>query len=219
MTPKSSHEAGTSPPRAYLVTPPVEDDEAFVRVLASVLAADADIAAVLLRLAPADERTLIKRVKALAPIIQEKGIALVLDGHPEIVARSGADGAHLHGIDAFKQALVSLKPGRIAGVGGLHARHDAMLAAEAGADYVMFGEPGDGARRRPFVAIADRIAWWAEIFEIPCVGYAASADEVVPIVAAGADFVAFGEFVFSDPQGLRAALSAAARGLRAERAG
>src|ERR1700693_6062670 len=34
-------------------------------------------------------------------------------------------------------------PNRIVGgdAGGLHSRHDAMLAAEVGADYVMFGEP------------------------------------------------------------------------------
>ena len=48
----------------------------------------------------------------------------------------------------------SLKPERIAGCGGLATRHDAMLAAEAGADYVMFGEPDDErtpavVRRRP----------------------------------------------------------------------
>ena len=101
----------------------------------------ADIAAVLLRLAPADERTLINRVKALAPVVQRKDTALLLDGHPEIVARGGADGAHLTGIEAFCDALDSLKPDRIAGCGGLHTRHDAMFAAERGADYVLFGEP------------------------------------------------------------------------------
>ena len=47
----------------------------------------------------------------------------------------------LTGIDAFDGALEQLKPERIAGAGGLATRHDAMLAAEAGADYVMFGEP------------------------------------------------------------------------------
>ena len=65
-------------------------------------------------LAAADDRSLINRVKALAPVAQEKGAALILDGHPEIVARAGADGAHLAGIDAFNAALATLKPARIA---------------------------------------------------------------------------------------------------------
>ena len=100
-----------------------------------------DIAAVLLRLEDADERTLIDRAKTIAAIAQRRDIALLLDGHPEIAARAGADGAHLTGTEALTAALGTLKPDRIAGAGGLHSRHDAMLAGESGADYVMFGEP------------------------------------------------------------------------------
>ncbi len=118
-------------PRLYLVTPVVAEPAAFVGQLAAALGA-ADIAAVLLRLAPADERTLINRIKAIAPAVQERGAALLLDGHPELVSRSGADGAHLTGSDGVKEFIGGLKPERIAGVGGLASRHDAMLAAEVG---------------------------------------------------------------------------------------
>ena len=55
----------------------------------------------LLRLKPADQRSMISRVKALAPAIQDSGAALLLDGHVELVARAGADGAHLTGIEAM----------------------------------------------------------------------------------------------------------------------
>jgi thiamine-phosphate pyrophosphorylase len=133
-------------------------------------------------------------------------VALLVADRADIVARAGADGAHLTGVDALNAALPSLKPTRIAGVGGLRIRHDAMLAAEAGADYVMFGEPGADARRPPFDAIIDRVTWWAELFEIPCVAYAASLDEIGPLCAAGADFAALGDAVFADPRGAAAAL-------------
>ena len=49
-----------------------------------------------------------------------------------------------------------------------------MLAGEAGADYVMFGEPDRRGGRPPFDAIVERVEWWAELFELPCVGYAAA---------------------------------------------
>ena len=114
------------------------------RRLPGLLAA-ADVAAVLLRLRETDQRTMISRIKALAPAVQDGGAALLLDGHVELVARGGADGAHLTGIAAMEDALPSLKPDRIAGVGGLATRHDSMAAGEAGADYVLFGEP-DAAR-------------------------------------------------------------------------
>ena len=116
-------------PRLYLVTPPADDVARLADGLADALAAG-DVAAVLLRLPDADERTLITGIKTLAPIVQARDAALLLDGHPELVARSGADGAHLTGIEAFSAAVGSLKPDRIAGCGGTHTRHDAMLAAE-----------------------------------------------------------------------------------------
>ena len=197
-------------PRLYLVTP--QDPAGLADKLAQVLGA-ADVAAVLLRLPQTDERGHVNQAKALAPIVQDKGAALILDGHPDLAVRAGADGAHLTGIDALKDALPTLKPARIAGCGGLETRHDAMLAAEAGVDYVMFGEPDESGSRPSFDAIADRVAWWAEVFEIPCVGFAAALDEVEPLAAAGADFIAVGDCVFADARGCAAALADIARRL------
>jgi thiamine-phosphate pyrophosphorylase len=55
------------------------------------------------------------------------------------------------------------------------------------------------------------VAWWAELFEIPCVGFAASLEEVKPLAAAGADFIAVGDCVFADARGDAAAMADAAR--------
>ncbi|MGD5425234.1 thiamine phosphate synthase, partial [Xanthomonas citri pv. citri] len=126
-------------PRLYLATPVVDDPATLLAELPGLLAS-ADVAAVLLRL-KTDQRTMISRIKALAPVVQKAGAALLVEGHPELVARGGADGAHLPGIAALKEALPSLKPDRIAGVGGLTTRHHSMDAGEIGADYVLFGEP------------------------------------------------------------------------------
>lgn len=180
------------------MTPPIADPSAVSDQLASALDAG-DVAAVLLRLAEADERTLINRIKSLAPRVQSKGAALLLDGHVELVARGGADGAHLSGIGDFTVAIGSLKPERIAGAGGLASRHDAMLAAEQGADYVMFGEPDAAGKCPAFAAVEERVAWWAELFEIPCVGYSDSLETISPLVAAGADFIALGSAVWRGP--------------------
>jgi thiamine-phosphate pyrophosphorylase len=200
-------------PRLYLVTPPVADAPAFSASLAVALGVG-EVAAVLLRLAEGDERTQINRAKALCPVVQDKGAALLIDGHADLVARAGADGAHLTGIAEFTAALEQLKPERIVGVGGLVTRHDAMVAAEAGVDYVMFGEPGAGGERPSFEAIEERVAWWAEVFEAPCVGYAASDAEVAPLVKAGADFVALGDWLWRDPQAIVESMARAAGHLR-----
>ena len=161
----------------------------------------------------ADERTLVNRAKAIAAIVQRRDVALLLDGHTGIVGRAGADGAHLTGIEAFAAALAMLKPDRIAGAGGLRSRHDAMLAGETGADYVMFGEPAR--RGLPFDVALEHLTWWAELLEMPCVGYAASADEVLPLARTGADFVALGDWIWTHPEGAAAAVAKAAENLGA----
>ena len=196
-------------PRLYVVTPAVGDPAALAGPLHEIFGA-VDVAAVLLRLQDADERSLINRVKAAAPGVQAAGAALLLDGRPGIVARAGADGAHLSGSDTLLAGLSSLKPDFIAGAGGLHSRHDAMVAAETGADYVMFGEPDAGGQHPSRDAVIERVAWWAEVFEIPCVGYASALEAIDGLVVAGADFIAVGAALFEDPRGPKAAAADAA---------
>jgi thiamine-phosphate pyrophosphorylase len=192
-------------PRIYLATPELDDPAPLIAGLPGLLAG-ADVAAVLVRLKPTDQRTMISRIKALAPAIQGAGAALLLDGHVELVARAGVDGAHLAGLAALEEALPSLKPDRIAGVGGLATRHDSMTAGELGADYVLFGEPDAKGQRPSVEAIAERLQWWAELFEPPCVGFAASLEDAGEFASAGADFVLVGDFVWADPRGAAVAL-------------
>ncbi len=213
MSPRPKQVAPRPAPRLYLTTPTIVDPSTFFAQLNAALDAG-DVAAVLLRFGEADERTLINCAKALAAPVQGKDAALLLSGHETLVARAGADGAHLTGIASLTEAIEQLKPERIVGAGGLASRHDAMFAAERGADYVMFGEPDATETRPALSAIEDRVAWWAEVFEIPCVGYAASLDEIATLVAAGADFIALGDFLWRDTQAIAATIDDAARYLQ-----
>jgi thiamine-phosphate pyrophosphorylase len=101
-----------------------------------------------------------------------------------------------------------------------------MLAGEANADYVMFGEPspysarqageaGEQDRRPPFADLLERLEWWAELFQLPCIGYAANADEIRPIAQAGADFVALGEWIWKASGGAEKAVALAGESLAA----
>ena len=150
----------------------------FAGALAGALAA-ADVAAVLLRLARRRAHADQPRQDARAASCSRRAPRCCSTAMPDIVARAGADGAHLTGIEAFAAAVerAQARPHRRLRRAAAPA-HDAMLAAERGADYVMFGEPDADGRRPSFDAIVERVAWWAEVFEIPCVGFAATLDEV-----------------------------------------
>ena len=200
-------------PRLCLLTDLVGDGMAFARMIAPALPA-ADVAAVILKLAPGEKASRLRTVRSLAPAIQKTGAALLLDGDADLAVRAGADGAHLTGREALTAAIPVLKPSCIAGAGGLRSRHDAMLAGEAGADYVLFGEPEGSDRRPAFAAVIERVSWWAEVFEVPCMGFANDLEEAGELAAAGADFVALGDFVWKDDRGPAAAVASAAERLR-----
>ena len=194
----------SSSPRLMLVTPPVADAEAMAFRLMQAMAGG-DIAAVLLRLAPGDDRIRIERVKRLAGPVQANNVALVVEDNALVATRGGADGVHLTGGPAaVAEARSSLKSERIIGIGGLRARHDAMDAGEAGVDYVMFGEPRPDGSLPPLAAVVERAGWWAEIFETPCVAYAPDAESIPALVETGAEFVALGAWAFDEGQDIRA---------------
>ena len=198
--------------RLYLITPRLADLDSFLPDLLATIAA-VHIDAVLLTLPDADDLTLIRRIQAVAPLVQEAGAALLVEDRLDLVARGGADGAHVAGIARLQDVRSVLPAQRILGVGGLHSRHDAMVAGESGADYVMFGEPDRDGQIPVAEAVIERTVWWAEIFEPACVAYATQLGAVADLAAAGADFVALGDAVWNDSRGPLAAIREAASAL------
>lgn len=192
-----------APTRLMLVTPPVADAEAMAFRLMQAFAGG-DVAAVLLRLSAGDERSRIDRVKRLAGPAQGNDVALLVEDSALVASRGGADGVHVcGGVEAVAAARASLKTERIIGAGHLRARHDAMEIGEAGVDYVMFGEPRPDGSVPPLAAVVERAAWWAEIFETPCVAYAPDADAVPALVETGAEFIALGPWALEENGDIR----------------
>ena len=202
--------------RLFLVTAPVSSAEAVRPGIEAALDAG-DVACLLLRLAPGAERDRKEVVRALASAVQDRGAALLLED-ARLVSHTGADGTHAAGADdAFAAALDSMKPDRIVGAGQLASRDDAMRAGEAGADYVMFGDAGFAADGPALDDVLEEVGWWAEIFNVPCVGFARALDEVERLGLTGAEFVALGRAVWDDPRGPAVAVAEARSALdRAE---
>ncbi|MDX6806703.1 thiamine phosphate synthase [Terrihabitans rhizophilus] len=195
--------------RLMLISPVLQPDADFEGALAAALEA-AEISAVVLRVEPGgDERGLLKVLKPLVELAQERGAAVLVEGAPDLVGKSGADGIHALGEKQAVEATERFRPEKIVGVGGLRTRDTAMSVGEIGADYVLFGDPGKGGEAPPLDALLDRLAWWAEVFVIPCVGYAAAPDAVSRIAATGAEFVALGPWVWTHDEGPGAAVSGA----------
>ena len=191
------------PAKLYLITPVIEDVAAVRPLLERAIAPPVEC--VLLRFATSvrrDDRA------ALVQAVQARGAAALIEAEPREAARLNADGVHLPAAAPhLDEALQALKPDGIVGVGALSSRDVAMTAGEADVDYLMFGEPRPDGYVPPLLTTLDQTRWWAEIFNVPCVAYAARLDDIWPLVEAGAEFVALGDIVWNDPRGPEAVIA------------
>jgi thiamine-phosphate pyrophosphorylase len=194
----------------YLVTPPLSAVDAFVKIFVRVLEA-APIACALVRLAPGSESHTEAIMAPLLRPARDADCALLIENDARSADRLGADGVHVAGAGAdLVAAIKRLKPERIVGAGSLRTRDEAMTAGEMGADYVMFGEAHGGARTMGLASLAERVAWWAEIFETPCVAYADTIAAAGALADAGADFVALSDAIWGNSSPAAAAREAQA---------
>lgn len=197
------------PCRLYLITPPaIAGPAAFARNLSEALEAG-PVAALQIRLKSAQEEEIAEIVRVIGPIARDHGVALILNDRPDLAARLGCDGVHIGQEDApYAQARRLLGNDRIVGVTCHDSRHLAMVAAEAGADYVAFGAFFPTlTKTAPTRADPEILTFWQETMLSPCVAIGGiEPGNCRPLVTAGADFLAASSGVWNFPQGPGAAV-------------
>jgi thiamine-phosphate pyrophosphorylase len=200
-----------APCRLYLITPPViEDPAAFAERLEQALSGG-DVAALQVRLKDVPDAQVEAATRAVLPVCQAHGVAVIMNDRPDLAARLGCDGAHVGQDDVpCAEARRILGPDRIVGVTCHDSRHLAMEAAEAGADYVAFGAFFPTSTKDPSTrAEPELLTIWQETMQAPCVAIGGiTADNAAGMAAAGADFVAVSSGVWDHPQGPAAAVKA-----------
>ena len=202
-------------PRLYLITPPKFELEVFAPTLDETLQAG-DIACLQIRLkqpdgSPVEDDTIRRTDEILCPLAQQHNVAVLLNDRPDLARDLGCDGVHIGQNDIdYRQARTLLGDNAIIGVTCHASRHLAMLAGDAGADYVAFGAFFDTKTKdtstRPS---ADILTWWQEVMEPPCVAIGGITPENGDtLAAAGADFLAVSGGVWQHPDGPVAAVRA-----------
>jgi thiamine-phosphate pyrophosphorylase len=173
------------------------DEGAHERVEAAL--GTAGIACLLLA-PPAGGALAADRIKALVEAVQARQVAALIADDIELARTVRADGVHLgprnlgpgNLEETYERARSVLGDRAIVGVDAGISKHDAMTAAEAGADYIAFGAPARlKDRDKARVRRDELVAWWGEIFEVPCVALdVETRGEAEALVGAGADFIA-----------------------------
>jgi thiamine-phosphate pyrophosphorylase len=196
--------------RLYLITPPKLELAHFSRALEDALDGG-DVACVQVRLKDAPDEEVLGVGAALKPMIQNSGVAFILNDRPDLAARLDADGVHIGQSDAsYSEARRMLGSERIVGVTCHNSRDLAYNAAEAGADYVAFGAfyPTD-TKQPSHWAEPELLEIWQKTMQTPCVAIGGiTLANAEPLVRAGADFLAVSAGVWAHAEGPRAAVAA-----------
>lgn len=193
----------------YLITPP-RIDAHFAETLAEALSSG-EVAALQIRLKEYTPDEIRQLAPPLIAIAQAQGVAVILNDDAELAAELGCDGVHLGQDDgSVKAARETLGKERTIGVTCHDSRHLAMLAGEAGADYVAFGAFFPTTTKTvTHQADIDLIKWWVEVFELPCVAIGGiTTGNAAPLIEARADFIAVSSAVWQHPEGPAAAVIA-----------
>lgn len=198
----------------YLITPPqIPDLEAFCAQFEAALSAG-DIACAQLRLKAVDgsgvpQDVITDAAEALLPIARAHDVAFLINDSPALAAATGADGVHLGQSDAaYDTARSLLGEEATIGVTCHNSKHLALVAGEAGADYVAFGAffPTQ-TKDTPHLATPDILEWWRFATVVPSVAIGGvTPQNCAALVRAGADFLAVSSAIWGHSQGPAAAV-------------
>lgn len=206
------------PCRLYLISPPHFELNAFELQLREAISGG-DIGCFQLRLKDAEAPEIRRAAQQLLPICREHGIAFIINDRPDIAMELGADGAHLGQDDLdfwpISKTRQIMGDDFVIGVSCHDSSHLAMEAGEEGADYVAFGAFFPTTSKSPEKLAkygtpnVDMLQWWYHYTVLPCVAIGGlTPDNCAPMVAAGADFVAAINAIWSHEQGPAEAVAA-----------
>ncbi|TWJ09901.1 thiamine phosphate synthase [Altererythrobacter ishigakiensis] len=179
----------------YLISPQDVAGDFPARLERALDAGKGIVTAFQFRVKGMDQHDAARLAEPLQAICADRDVAFIVNDSVALAKRLKADGVHLgQGDGNPKDARDKLGRETQIGVTCHASKHLAMEAGEAGADYVAFGaffesstkDKGDAERPTP-----DIIAWWTQLFEIPCVAIGGiTPSNCGPLVQAGADFLA-----------------------------
>ncbi|WP_118858459.1 thiamine phosphate synthase [Sphingomonas mesophila] len=205
----------SEPCKLYLISP--QDVGGTFPDRLAAACAGGPVAAFQLRVKDVAAHELARLADPLQRICAEHDVAFIVNDSMALAKRLGADGVHLGQSDGDpREARALLGPDAQIGRTCHDSRHLAMEAGEAGCDYVAFGAfyptTTKPSHYRP---PPELLSWWAAIAEVPSVAIGGiTPANAAPLVAAGADFLAVCQAVWSadDPAAAVAAFQPVLKG-------
>jgi thiamine-phosphate pyrophosphorylase len=192
----------------YIISPETLDPLDFKPRLEEALK-DGYVSVFQLRLKNISDDEIIRAAEILMPVCHQYNVQFILNDHPALAAKIGADGVHVgEEKDGTYSDARKIMGKKIIGVSCYGSIDRAMDFAEQGADYVAFGAFYPTTTKTPKARPeADILTWWVTNSTVPCVAIGGiNAQNCAPLVQAGADFIAVVSAIWNHPKGEREAV-------------
>lgn len=194
----------------YLISPSSFALDSFAKDLRLALSAGG-VQSFQLRMKDAVDHDIRAAIELLMPICHEYDVAFIVNDRADIAAEMHCDGVHLgQGDGDIKEARALIGHDAIIGV----TCHDSIdlgyQAAEASADYVAFGAFFPTNTKETYHQPEPEVlAIWCDATEIPVVAIGGiTAENALPLIEAGANFLAVSGYVWQHASGPKAAVQA-----------
>lgn len=199
--------------KLYLITPPEFDVVEFSPQFEFALSTN-QVSCVQLRLKQhndiaVEDCHILQASETLLPIAHKYNVPFLINDRPDLALQAGADGVHLGQDDmSYENARSILGSKSIIGISCQNNRHNAMLAADSGADYVAFGAfYNSSTKDNTQISDLDTLEWWQTLMKTPCVAIGGiTHDNVLPLLP-HADFIAVSHSVWSFQEGSKASIN------------
>jgi thiamine-phosphate pyrophosphorylase len=199
-----------NPCRLYLISPSSFDLANFAIQLNEALEAG-DVACLQLRMKDATAEDILEAGEVLAPVCHAHDVAFIINDRVDMAKKLGAEGVHLGQTDGdIKEAREILGDDAAIGATCHNSIDLAFKAGEAGADYVAFGAfYPTKTKDSGYMAEPGILEAWDDIAEIPAVAIGGiNVDNCMPLIKAGASFIAVCSAVWEHPSGAAEAVKA-----------
>ena len=139
-----------------------------------------------------DQKQILELARPLVSVCKNFGVPFIINDHPDVVRKAGADGLHVGQDDiSIEKARELIGPGKIVGL-STHSPLQAKVALDEKPDYIGFGPLFSTPTKPDYVSIGtSRIKEAHELVDLPiyCIG-GIKLENISEVLAAGARRVA-----------------------------
>ena len=184
----------------YLITPPQIHDINIENKLKNIFQTGV-VKVLQLRLKKSKDQEIIDAGKILKTLCKNHNVTLIINDRPDLAHKIGADGVHIGEEDSsIENARAILGKNAIIGVSCYNSKHQAMIAAEKGADYVAFGAFfKSSTKKTTFRANLELLRWAKKKINMPTVAIGGiNSSNYKKVLLNGANYIACSSYIWNN---------------------